>query len=89
MLRASNSLAVRNGLIALMIAMVIAATFISTPVGAVLATTATLYGAHQAYNFFREDRAFIKMRADYRAYHGKKPEDAHPEVDPAGLRGIT
>ena len=88
MLRASKSLAVRSGIIALMVALVIAATFISTPVGAVLATAATLYGAHQAYNFFREDRQFTKMRADYRAYHGAKRNDAQPDAEATGLQGI-
>jgi hypothetical protein len=71
MLRAMESLAVRNALIALIV-LVIAAAFISTPIGAVAVSAAGLYAGYQAARFFQEDAKFTKMRTDFRTYHAPK-----------------
>ena len=74
--RAYQSIYMRNALLGLF-GLMLASTFITTPVGAVVATTAALFSGNQIYKFFKEDLKFIKMRADYNYFF--KKQDYSPE----------
>ncbi len=74
--RAYQAISMRHALLGLL-GLILASTFITTPVGAVVATTAALYASNQIYKFFKEDLKFIKMRADYNYFF--KKQDYSPE----------
>jgi hypothetical protein len=75
--RAYQAISMRNALLGLL-GLVLASTFIASPVGAVIATTAALFASNQIYKFFKEDLKFIKMREDYN--HFFKQELGSPDL---------
>ena len=63
-LRAYESIAIRNALLGLL-SLLVATVFISNPVGAIVATTSALFTGHQLYSFFKEESHYAKMHTDY------------------------
>ena len=83
LLRAYDSIAVGNAMLCLL-GLLIAATFLSGPVGIIWMSIAALSTGQQLYGFFKEETQFAKMRADYTAFQGEshntKTEDEYPDL---------
>jgi len=86
MLRAYESISMRYALLSLL-GLMVASSFITTPVGAAVAATAALFAGHKIYSFFKEDLKFIKMRYDYN-YFFKQTEN-RSEILPQFERGVS
>jgi len=86
MLRAYESISIRYAVLSLL-GLMVASAFITTPVGAVIATTSALYAGNKIYNFFKEDLKFIKMRTDYNYFFKQHNDSA--EIPLPIERGVS
>lgn len=67
MLRAYESVYIRNALLCLL-GLAIAAAFLGGPVGIVWMSAATLAASHQLYGFYKEERKFLQTQKDYKSF---------------------